>query len=205
MKIYNYDSNTHEFLFESDGRENPKEKGKYLLPANATFKKPPKKEGDFTQVFNGNNWVLKEKHVGTFYNKETLRPVSTTIIGDIPEYLTILKPSTQWDKWEIDKWVTVKNIYYYKLQDQIWVLDSTKEQELKQAMKDIYDVNIKNLIQITTEDMILNIIDSTTESEFDTLLFNFRKTQALYNATEKDKLDNKTMQELMNIYNSLTA
>jgi len=68
MKVYNYDSQTGEFLGESLARENPLELGKYLIPAHATTKKPNDYKRGFVSVFKNNEWIRVEDIRGSWYN-----------------------------------------------------------------------------------------------------------------------------------------
>lgn len=67
MKAYLYDENTKEFLEEVEAQLDQLEskisqKEIYLLPANATFKKPLKNKNGFINVFQNDGWVLIEDH-----------------------------------------------------------------------------------------------------------------------------------------------
>ena len=52
MKIYNYDKVTKEFISETNATESPLEKGKYLVPANATTIKVNAVKIGYARVFN---------------------------------------------------------------------------------------------------------------------------------------------------------
>lgn len=70
MKIYNYDRDTKEFLNESEAKENPLEKDKFLTPANATDKKPLISKVDFAICFNvvNNAWeYVEDNRDKTYY------------------------------------------------------------------------------------------------------------------------------------------
>lgn len=65
MLVYHYDEETKEFLYSEEAHLDPLEtklKGKdvYLLPANATFKKPYNPKEGFKTIFNGNDWIYEE-------------------------------------------------------------------------------------------------------------------------------------------------
>ena len=55
MKIYNYHYETKEFMSETVAKENPLEKGNYLIPAGATTQKPLEPKDGFNVVYN-NGW-----------------------------------------------------------------------------------------------------------------------------------------------------
>ena len=56
MRIYNYNSISGEFTGESIARENPLEKGEYLIPANSTTVAPPSDKVGFYTVFSDSKW-----------------------------------------------------------------------------------------------------------------------------------------------------
>lgn len=68
MKIYNYNKQTGELLSETIAKENPLEPGKFLIPANATTKKPIVSEEGFVTIFKDNEWTSIEDIRGTWYN-----------------------------------------------------------------------------------------------------------------------------------------
>lgn len=110
------------------------------------------------------------------------------------------------DTWEeIVGKTTLKHPYYYKWQQKEWRLDNSKKQELKQAVESVYDINTKHIADTAMKQLILGIIEDTTEPEFLTSLFTNFKTEALKNVGDKAKLQNKTMQELMDIYYNITS
>lgn len=91
MLVYFYDEETKEFLREEEAFIDPLEsklKGKpvYLLPANATFKKPLDKQDGKAVVFNGSSWTLVDDNRGKFTIKDnqveeikTLEPVEKVL------------------------------------------------------------------------------------------------------------------------------
>lgn len=58
MKVYNYDPNSGYYLGSEEADESPLEPGKYCLPANATFTKPPEFKIDEIPKWVDNEWIL---------------------------------------------------------------------------------------------------------------------------------------------------
>lgn len=91
MKIYNYDANTFEYRGSQNADLDPqetKEQGKnvYLLPANATFIKPPASEPFKARVFKEGSWSYEKDFRKGFYKVDSNLVVSEiTELGDIPE------------------------------------------------------------------------------------------------------------------------
>lgn len=88
MKIYNYDEVTKEITSESNATPDPLDKGKFLIPRNATpINKLPDKKG-FTQWFNESidEWVYIEDHRGeTIHDTDTKNAKQCNYIGPIKE------------------------------------------------------------------------------------------------------------------------
>lgn len=101
MQIYNYHPDTKEFLSENTADESPLEEGVYLLPANATFLKPPETGEYEIAVFENDSWNLKSDFRGQiFYLKTTKASVIITEIGVKPDMtMTNLAPA-EFDKWD---------------------------------------------------------------------------------------------------------
>jgi len=111
MKIYNYDKSTKEFISESIARENPLEKGKYLVPANATDVPVIQSKEGYARVFNENKkaWEYVEDHRGTVvYSTATKEKSEVSYLGEIKEGFTTVEPPefAVWDvkssSWVID-------------------------------------------------------------------------------------------------------
>lgn len=91
MKIYNYDANTFEYRGSQNADLDPqetKEQGKnvYLLPANATFIKPPASEPFKARVFKEGSWIYEKDFRKGFYKVDSnLVVTEITELGDIPE------------------------------------------------------------------------------------------------------------------------
>lgn len=94
MIIYNYDSITFEYIGESQASLDPEESKKqgkdiYLIPANATDKKPPKTKTNEICVFD-DGWKIEADFRGKYIVNEDMEPVIVEEIGSIPEgYIVI--------------------------------------------------------------------------------------------------------------------
>lgn len=103
MKIYNYNRETFEYLYETEARLDPEESKIqdseiYLLPAYATFNKPSTNLlKDEVHVFNinKNKWVRTKNYRGKIiYNKSDLSSKVITELGDIDNTkYTFLNPN----------------------------------------------------------------------------------------------------------------
>ena len=114
MLVYNYDGITKEYLYSSEAYLDDLETIKqgreiYLIPANATNKRPlPNKEG-YAQCFdtNSNNWFLLEDHRGEkVYSKEDLSELVIKNLGAIPNgyLLEKPKPKNKYQVWKDGKY-----------------------------------------------------------------------------------------------------
>lgn len=91
MKIYNYNPITFEYTGSQNADLDPqetKEQGKniYLLPANATFIKPPASEPMKARVFKEGSWSYEKDFRKGFYKVDSsLIVTEITELGDIPD------------------------------------------------------------------------------------------------------------------------
>lgn len=91
MKIYNYNPITFEYTGSQNADLDPqetKEQGKnvYLLPANATFIKPPASEPFKARVFKEGVWSYEKDFRKRFYKVDSsLNVTEITELGDIPD------------------------------------------------------------------------------------------------------------------------
>ena len=60
MKIYQYHKTTKEFISEREARPNPREKGKFLIPAHSTTDKPPKTSSSEKAYFRNGSWEVEK-------------------------------------------------------------------------------------------------------------------------------------------------
>ncbi len=110
MKIYNYHSNTKEFIGESYAQLDPLEtelqnKNIYLTPKYATTENPPIVKVEEVAVFE-NGWVIKEDHRGkTVFDTATAEPMVIDQIGPMPVGFTLEIPMSGFVLWNGTKWV----------------------------------------------------------------------------------------------------
>lgn len=139
MKIYNYDKETKEFTTSTNATENPLEKGKYLVPANATIKKPlPLKDG-FAICFNETKeeWEYQEDSRGkTVYSTTDKTESKISYLGALKDGFTLDKPK-ETDKWDGAKWVSDKELLRTKTLTDIqttYQRESTKNMTYKNVV-----------------------------------------------------------------------
>lgn len=105
ITVYNYDGVTREYL--SSSRE-------FLalgvgIPANSAIDKPPVEKGGSAICRKPDNsgWEYLDDHRGeTVYNTGTSEPVTITTLGKYPTGTTTLSPTTSYDSWNGNEWVT---------------------------------------------------------------------------------------------------
>lgn len=103
LTVYNYVADTGEYSGETT---------EYLMegvgiPANSTIVSPPDISGGSVAVFSDGAWVTEEDHRGeTVYSTSDGAAVEIDAIGDYPIDTTQLQPTTAYDKWDGEKWVT---------------------------------------------------------------------------------------------------
>ena len=121
MKVYNYNYNkdTKEYISTTQASENPLEKGKYLIPANATTIEIGTNKDGSVQVFDETNqkWDYIEDNRGkTVYDTTTKRESKVDYLGTIKSGFTELVPS-EFDVWNGSSWeVDLKSLSRYNEQ-----------------------------------------------------------------------------------------
>jgi hypothetical protein len=104
MKIYHYSKKTGEFVSEGDARPDPKEKGRFLIPAGATDKKPMPAPPNKTPVYD-NGWSLVDDYRGEVFFDPNGAEKKIETIGKVdPSWSkTDPKAKEKSDKIEADK------------------------------------------------------------------------------------------------------
>ena len=116
MQYYSYKPSTGEYIGSAEARQNPREKGKYLLPAFATFDEPQPAVG-IAAVWNGSKWDYIEDYRGTaVYHKTNGNAGVVRKLGPISSECTTAAPP--------------EPVKYYKWGGNNWVLDTSQKQEI---------------------------------------------------------------------------
>jgi len=104
--IYNYDAQSGEYINMVE-EYFPQGVG---VPANATTVAPPDVKVGNAAVFRENNWHVIADHRGeSIYKTESGAATEVTELGNYPAGTTTLKPETEFDKWDGEKWFTDKD------------------------------------------------------------------------------------------------
>ena len=128
-----YDADTKEFRYKAIAKTI---NGKKLLPKNTTLTECTliQKDG-FARIFSNKTWVYVEDHRSeTTYNKKTKEKIIIKKLGNIPETLTKIKPTTEYHKWNGTK----------------WIVDTTKENKLKIINKIIPNIDKETAIELSS-------------------------------------------------------
>ncbi len=105
MTVYNYDSETREFLASSV---------EFLavgvgIPANSCTDAPPDNKAGFAicRTASCDGWEYVTDHRNeTVYDTETGQPVEIIALGEYPASVTTVAPLTPYDRWIGSEWVT---------------------------------------------------------------------------------------------------
>ena len=141
------------------------------VPANSYLDAPKPVKNDKAIVRNGDRWVYPADHRGKkIYLTETGAESTVTEIGDIPNDCTLLKPSSEFDSWNGEK----------------WVLDETKQH---QHNVDVATTQKKQLLSeaSTQIDYLQDAIDTEIATDDEKTLFSaWKKYRALLNRIDVD-------------------
>ena len=100
MKVYNYNSHTGVFRFEEDADPDPLVSGRWLLPAYATFIKPPELADDQVAQFD------EEKQVWTVIDiQEPVVPYHILRAREYPSIIDYIDGVVKNDQEQIDKYI----------------------------------------------------------------------------------------------------
>ena len=103
IRCYYYDAATSEYIGWSDEYIN----FGVSMPGHSTDIEPGNDETGYVSVFTGSGWGKEEDHRGnTVYSTEDGEASKVDYIGPIKDGYTSTAPSTPYDKWDGEKWVT---------------------------------------------------------------------------------------------------
>lgn len=104
--IYNYDSETGEYLSKQKARKSPLEDDVYLIPANATDIKPKKSQSNRVNIFSDGKWLVKLDYRGSiYYLKEDGSEFKVTDVGwELTDRYTE-KPMPEYASWVDNGWL----------------------------------------------------------------------------------------------------
>lgn len=85
MKIYIYDTQTNEYLYEAEAQIDPLASSKgetiYLMPPNATQTAPLEQKAGFVNVFNNGKWEQIRDERGKIYYDNDNNAIAITKLG----------------------------------------------------------------------------------------------------------------------------
>ena len=85
MKIYIYDTQTSEYLYEAEAQIDPLASSKgetiYLMPPNATQIAPLEPKADFTNIFSAGKWEQIKDERGKIYYDNDNNAITITKLG----------------------------------------------------------------------------------------------------------------------------
>ncbi|NUE95371.1 tail fiber assembly protein [Gilliamella sp. ESL0232] len=129
--IYNTDTKTGEFInatyeYVAEG---------IGLPNHVCLDAPKPVDDEHAIIRDGDKWVYPADHRGKkIYSTETGAESTVAEIGDIPTDYTLLKPSSEFDRWDGEKWVLDENKQH---QHYVAVAAAQKKQLLSEASSQI--------------------------------------------------------------------
>lgn len=115
------------------------------LSAGAYLDEPqlPKKENQaIRRNINGKTWEIVDDYRGlTAYDTQTKQSITVDFIGPLPDNLTLLKPTNEFDKWNGKKWVVdesaIKEAQVHSVQQQKIALSTDAENRIMQLERKI--------------------------------------------------------------------
>lgn len=141
------------------------------VPANS-YLDAPKLVKDGTAIVRvGDKWTYPADHRGKkIYSIENSAESTVTEIGDIPADYTLLKPSSEFDSWDGEKWVLDENKQH---QHYVAVATAQKKQLLNEATTQI--------------DYLQDAIDTEIATDEEKALYSaWKKYRALLNRIDVD-------------------
>ncbi|HCP2069785.1 TPA: tail fiber assembly protein [Escherichia coli] len=171
ITVYNYNGETREYISSSV---------EYLpfgvgVPANSCVDAPGSKKEGFAIRRNADStgWEYVADHRGeTVYSTETGKTVTVSRLGEYPEGTTTTAPSTPYDKWDGEKWVTDTEAQHSAAVD---AAEAQRQSLIDAAMASISLIQLKlqagrKLTQTenTRLNAVLDYIDAVTATDTST-------------------------------------
>ena len=105
------------------------------LPANAYLDAPKNVKDNQAIIHNGQQWTYPKDLRGTIiYSTETGAEITMQEVGEIPDGYTALKPTSEFDSWNGEKWVLDTEKQH---QHDVDIATSQKKQLLSEANEQI--------------------------------------------------------------------
>lgn len=105
------------------------------LPANAYLDAPKSVKDNQAIIHNGQQWIYPKDLRGTIiYSTETGAEITMQEVGEIPDGYTALKPTSEFDSWNGEKWVLDTEKQH---QHDVDIATSQKKQLLSEANEQI--------------------------------------------------------------------
>ncbi|HDD8619631.1 TPA: tail fiber assembly protein [Escherichia coli] len=168
ITVYNYNGETREYIGSSV---------EYLpfgvgVPAHSCVDAPGNKKDGFAIRRNADltGWELVPDHRGeTVYSTDTGNHVTVSQLGEYPEATTPTAPSTPYDKWDGEKWVTDTEAQHGAAVD---AAEAQRQSLIDAAMASISLIQLKlqagrKLTQAETTRLnaVLDYIDAVTATD----------------------------------------
>ena len=145
------------------------------LPANAYLDAPKNVKDNQAIIHNGQQWTYPKDLRGTIiYSTETGAEITMQEVGEIPDGYTALKPTSEFDSWNGEKWVLDTEKQH---QHDVDIATSQKKQLLSEANEQI--------------SYLQDAVDAEIASEQETqLLAEWKKYRVLVNRIDTEQAPN---------------
>ena len=145
------------------------------LPANAYLDAPKSVKDNQAIIHNGQQWTYPKDLRGTIiYSTETGAEITMQEVGEIPDGYTALKPTSEFDSWNGEKWVLDTEKQH---QHDVDIATSQKKQLLSEANEQI--------------SYLQDAVDAEIASEQETqLLAEWKKYRVLVNRIDTEQAPN---------------
>lgn len=150
MDIYNYHSDTKEYISKTVAVPSPLEPGVYLVPACASTLAPPEPQEGMAIVFEGDAWGLVEDHRGlVIYSVTTAASMIMADLGAVPQGFTALLPPAKFPVWTGSAWAQS-------------LVEAQKTQQI--LLQNSYQATITGSITFTTSGGVTQVFQADEDS-----------------------------------------